>query len=68
MCPACLAMAAVVISGTISAGGLAALAARTGRTRGWKKSKATSESAHQNPRRDDHGKHQDDCSASGVAV
>ena len=57
MCPACIAMAALTFTGTVSAGGLAALAARTGRLGRAKGAAKTKEAADQTTRRDDHGKH-----------
>ena len=67
MCPACLGMAALVVAGAVSTGGLAAVAGRMRRLRRFKNSASRIEVKNSNSRRENHGKQQNDQFESGVA-
>jgi hypothetical protein len=67
MCPACLGMAALVVAGAVSTGGLAAVAGKMRRLRSFKTSGLSNEVKNSNSRRENHGKHQNNRSESGVA-
>jgi hypothetical protein len=57
MCPACMATAALIITGAISTGGLAAIAGKLRGPKRFKERANAIEPRNPNSRRDHHGEH-----------